>query len=500
VKRLVVLLGLLLLLAVPAGAAAKPQGLIRELPFRTNVVDISPGPGGDLWFTENLGVNAIGRVSPGGRMKRFKLPPGVDPSFIVEGPDGNLWFSFEGGNFGYATGGVGRMTPAGKFSLFPEPEAAEGSPWEIIVGSDGNLWFDHAAIFSLGQSAIGRVTMSGEITEFGAGINAGAQITNLVLGADGNVWFGDESDKPAVGRVTPSGQITEFPGIKPEEYPLWEGPTATAAGPLYFSSNTRGAIAAESITPSGEISHVAGLSRKAEHVGPFAVGADGNVWFRDERGGVAGPDGPAIVRLNGSGQLTEFDKCLRALPEFAGPDELTLGPDGNVWFSTREAREYARDDRGKIAGVGYVSPQGKITELRYGLPPESEVESLTAAGGRLWFIDRRADAIGEVAPPKGPPNTFLVVGVVRRHGASVLQVRVPGPGKLRLEELGPGGRSAGAAASACGASVLPIPLDRTHREFRQRDGHLDLKLAVTFTPRGGSPFTEHFPVVLEGKR
>jgi virginiamycin B lyase len=68
-------------------------------------VAITPGPDGNLWFTENSG-NKIGRITPVGVIQEFDLPhPNSAPLGIVAGPDGNIWFAESGSDL------VGRITP-----------------------------------------------------------------------------------------------------------------------------------------------------------------------------------------------------------------------------------------------------------------------------------------------------------------------------------------------------------------------------------------------------
>ena len=77
----------------------------------------------------------------------FPLPSsGSEPSGIVTGPDGNLWFTEAAGNR------IGRITPQGVITEFDIPTASS-QPYGIAAGPDGNVWF----IERLGNS-IGRIT------------------------------------------------------------------------------------------------------------------------------------------------------------------------------------------------------------------------------------------------------------------------------------------------------------------------------------------------------
>ena len=224
----------------------------------------------------------------GGQGEEFGgLGRGVEPTEIVAGPDGNLWFTYSRDSLGFSGGGVGRITPQGRVTLFPEPPELHGSPFEIVAGPDGNLWFSHAAILTPTGQAIGRVTPRGEISEFSAGLREEAQVTNLTAGPDGSVWFGDQSDQPAVGRITPSGEITEFGGLEPEPFPIFHGPTPGPEGNLFFSANEN-TVAVERISPAGEITRFRrGLDPLAEDVGPFAT-VGNMVWFRVEHAAAQG--------------------------------------------------------------------------------------------------------------------------------------------------------------------------------------------------------------------
>ena len=484
--------------AVPALAqGGAPLGLIKEIPLHGNAGGIAAGPEGNLWFTQNLPVRgglAIGRITPAGKVTRFKqgLSARTQPLEITAGPDGNMWFTYDPGLGSSGGGGVGRITPAGQITLFPEPPDLHGSPFEIVAGPDGNLWFTHAAIFTPTGQAIGRITPSGEITEFFAGLSEKADVANLTPGP-GGVWFADESATPAIGRITPSGEIAEFPGLHPHDFPIVYGPTPGPEGNLWFADNERTAKAVKRITPTGTVERfTAGLSPRTEYVGPFAAGADGNTWFRVEKRARSDVGASAIGRITPTGQITEFHRCLRPMPEFAGPNFLTLGPDGNVWFTTWPSGDTAHPTRASTPSIGRIAPDGEITEFRLGLHPSSQPEQLVAAGGRLWFIDRETGAIGMIAPPRKPPNTFLVLGDrrpgLRRPGAQ-LRVALPGPGRLAVH----GGKvlTTRTAVSACGtASIAVIPKLRIYEALLRHGGVRRVSIRVTYTPRGGSPFSQ----------
>jgi len=75
--------------------------------------------------------------------------------------------------------------------------------------------------------------------------------------------------------------------------------------------------------------------------------------------------------------FTQFGTALE-------PEQLTAGPDGNIWFT---------DFRGYI---GMITPAGAITEYPT-LTADSEPEGITAASdGRLWFTEEYASKVGAI--------------------------------------------------------------------------------------------------------
>ena len=502
-------------LAVASSASAKPVhhghsvGLIKEIPLHGNAGDIAAGPEGNLWFTQNLPARApaIGRITAKGKVTRFRqgLSGATQPLDITAGPDGNLWFTYDPGIRSTTGGGIGRVTPAGQITLFPEPPGQHGSPFEIVTGPDGNLWFTHAAILTPTGQAIGRITPGGEITEFSAGLRESAHVANLTPGP-GGVWFADESSTPSIGRIVSSGEITEFPGLQPHEFPIVYGPTPGPEGNLWFSDNEQKPALVERITPAGTIERFgAGIDPRAEYIGPFAVGADGNTWFRVEKRGLAGSPNPevnasAIGRITPGGQIEEFRDCLRPMPGFAGPNFLTLGPDRNLWFTTWPSGDTAHPTRSSTPSIGRITPTGEITEFRLGLHPRSSPEELVSVGGRLWFIDRGTDAIGTIVPPRKTPNTFLVLGAEPLPGKvdGRLRLAVPGPGDLTVAGAGLRPLTTHAPLCRARAAITLIPDPQLRRALAS--GHSRrLNIRITYKPDGGSPFTQRTKVTLQSR-
>jgi streptogramin lyase len=103
-------------------AASRPNG-------------IAAGPDANLWFTESLG-GRIGRITTGGTITEFPVSP--DLNQITSGPSSSLWFTQ--GDASQPPSNIGSITTNGASTLFAVPTAFAG-PFAIVEGPDGNLWF-----------------------------------------------------------------------------------------------------------------------------------------------------------------------------------------------------------------------------------------------------------------------------------------------------------------------------------------------------------------------
>ncbi len=95
------------------------------------------------------------------------------------------------------------------------------------------------------------------------------------------------------------------------------------------------------------------------------------------------------------------------LPSNAGPYDITLGPDGAMWFT----------DAG-VPAIGRITTSGKITEFSKGLGSSAAPYAIVAGyDGNLWFSDG-AGAIGRVTTA-GAITEFAVKSSVLAPGGLV---------------------------------------------------------------------------------
>jgi uncharacterized protein (TIGR03437 family) len=371
---------LLLFVATPGTAAAQtftefplPKTAITEVPL-----NITSGPDGNLWFTLR-GFPAIGRITVLGVVTEFSYPSteaAGSPQDIAAGPDGNLWFTE------FELGQIGRITTAGVITLFPAPSGSH--PSAIVAGPDGNLWFTDGA-------SVGKVTTAGVVTEFAT--PSGYDPLGITAGPDGNLWFAEGAG--SIGKITTAGVITEYPLPAPSSVP--------------------------------------------QHI---AAGPDGNLWFTEEQG-------IDIGRITTAGVITEFpSEYIQALG-------ITSRSDG-LWFI--DGNNY----------IGIITPSGSITE--FPIPTQASNPSGITVGpdGNIWFTELGSKKIGRLVSPKVPavaPSIMLVANAEGENPTIAPNTWV----EIKGSNLAPAGDTRTWRASDFGSGFLPTALDGVSVSFNAEE-------------------------------
>ncbi|HWD09089.1 MAG TPA: hypothetical protein VHA57_08350 [Actinomycetota bacterium] len=252
---------------------------LREFP--TTSPDATPddivSAGGRLWFTEfSVSASQVGEVTTGGTMNEFGISlPGAAPSTIVVGPDGNLWFT------DFLNGSIGTLSPnatPGTLATTHKIDVPTLNPTDITVGPDHNLWFTESGA---GGGKIGVMTSAGtQIHDYPAVSGSGAGIAGIVTGPDGNIWY-TEQNAGKIGKMNPStGTFTEYP-VGGNAAP---SAIVSTGGNLWFVDQGNNAIG--EITPGGAVTEFAvptahAFSPNVSPVG-LTVGPDGNLWFTEQ--------------------------------------------------------------------------------------------------------------------------------------------------------------------------------------------------------------------------
>jgi virginiamycin B lyase len=310
VRRLVVL-ACGVLIALPSTALAAPA--IQEFPLPTAAAqpqDIVQGLDGNMWFTER-GANKIGRVV-GTTITEFPIAAGATgPDIIVVGPDGALWFTEANGVGRMPTGNPAGVTAIGGMGIV--------QPRGIAVGPDGNLWVVDADAAS---PDVHRISPAGAAVGMPIPLGIGFNPRGIAKGADGNMWVGNFSTPGSVARVTTGGTVTNFP------------------------------------VPAGTPIDVIG-------------GSDGNIWYAGQ--------GTTVGKVTPGGAATPFTS------KGVDPFGITVGPDGAVWFAEFQANAVGRVDR---AGV-----TSHVTGMTAGAGPRYVS---AGPGGTVWFTEETGNRVGRV--------------------------------------------------------------------------------------------------------
>ncbi len=289
---------------------------------------VTAGPDGNVWFTEP-GVNAIGRITPGGVVSQFSIPtPDSQPDSITVGPDGALWFSEQGAHK------VGSITPGGVITELPVPSPSSG----ITAGVEGTLWI---AERRLGPSRIARLGPTGVVRQFPIA-RVDSKPSALAAGPEGDIWLIDDplGFGPSIARITPSGIVTRFllPPLQSAS-DLARGPDGAMWFTVAGASTSEAAIGRISATGSINEFPVPG---NFDLLGGIAPGPDGDMWFTDSLN-------DEIRRMTPTGAVSEWPVRRR-------PTDIAAGPDGNLWFTGSPEKK-----------IGRITPQGAISE--FPIPP-----------------------------------------------------------------------------------------------------------------------------------
>src|SRR5229473_1907380 len=284
-----------------------------------------------------------------------------------------------------------------------------------------------------------------------------ASVSLIAAGADGNVWFADAGHR-AVGRITPAGAITEvaLPPTVGDPYAIAAGPDGniwmtTSGG----SGHTDWILRVE---PGGTITPFQAGIRTGGDVfgtGPERItsGPDGNLWFTEFWSN-------RIGRMTPAGVLTEYPLGGSQSDQLQ-PFEIVAGPDGNLWFT----QSHPSAPQGEIARI---TPKGALMVVA--LPNGGRPNGIAVGpDGNVWFTDSGANVVGRITPAGGKlasiglivPDANLSSRVVTLGSAPAVRsvdVTNVGEGDLRIDQVAVTGSDSAAFAMTqdeCTGRFLP---------------------------------------------
>lgn len=358
-------LGLSLLLAFPATAAAGEVGDVEEFVVAYPGVVVPPVPGqgcphptgstheihydeargGDLWIT-GQNYDTVVRVGLDGSMTYHPMPKGSGPHGIAFDAAGRLWVTLE------FHGKIVRLDLDGKiveeFDVsLPTPTAATEIPTHphgLGIGADGKtVWFTGKA-----TGTVGKIDPdTGKVSTF-ALKTVGSVPIYIAAGGDGNMWV-TELLGNAIARVTPNGDVTEFaiPTCNSRPIAIVPEPGGKA---MWFSEEAGNKVAR--IRPDGTITEFP-VPKTQNNVilAGLAFDKDGDLWVQ-QYVDLANPN------PSGPDHVIEIDRAILTAPPgdiskvrftyYQVPTRQTVmhriihGPDGNMWFTELQANRVGR--------------------------------------------------------------------------------------------------------------------------------------------------------------
>ena len=354
--RLTLLIAVTVPLCVPLSAAFADPPIFEytiNLP-NSSPVYVAVTPHWDAWFND-VRNNVIGFV-PYNDLTTYEfplVPNNAAPLSISNSArsdrdafitmEGDVWFTeFGSGKLG-TIDRSGTMTETSRFSpaewrpvlRVPPPgdQHASITPLDVIVRPDGAVWFTEPT-----RHRIGRY-MNGNLTFYHAP-TMGAPLM-LASGPDGSLWFTE----------TVSGWIGKFENGTFAEF--------TAPNAAFNPISIDKSVLFDTIMPAR-----------------LAVRGDGTVYFT-KNWPIASGDSQ-IGKLDKAGKI----RYLQTPTANAGPADVTIGPDGDVWFTEYRANK-----------IGHIDASDVITEIP--LPTaNSGPLGIGATQDRAIFAEHKSGKIG----------------------------------------------------------------------------------------------------------
>jgi streptogramin lyase len=303
----------------------KPTFQEFALESNRNPVDIVAGADGNLWFTEpNVGM--IGRMSASGTLIGEYAVPNASKANVLSGitlgSDNNVWFGDEQGNF------IAKINAAGEITEIPLP--ADTRPSELASGPDGNVWFSTL-------SGLGKISPAAAASPTLYSLVTVSSPAGIISGPNNQIWFSEYLGQ-RVGHVDTNGLgLQEYPMPLPSTSYLPVGLTTgpdgavwTAGGALFASGASQSVIGR--VTAGGQISSFLPPTQITQNLISTIVAGPDQFLYAPESG-----RSPAFGGVAKIARITPQTGRIDEAPIPSGPSNglggITVGPDGNIWFT-----------------------------------------------------------------------------------------------------------------------------------------------------------------------
>jgi virginiamycin B lyase len=245
---------------------------------------------GRVWFTVHSPKTNDEFVASydtvAGQFRFFQLDRGSFPMRIMQGPDGNIWFTE------FNASGLVKLEPStGRITLYPTPEPGSG-PAGLVADGEGKIWISLALKGSIASFDLQNEAFTIHKPGFPVFSPVGISVDGV-----GNVWFADHGGNWIVQFNQVANSFEKFPTSTPpaEQYPISIPNELKVAknGDVWFcehGGNKIGRLKPNDSTlieyhvPTGPISTVLW----------FDFDSTGNVWFTEYDGNKIGVIDAAI--------------------------------------------------------------------------------------------------------------------------------------------------------------------------------------------------------------
>jgi len=309
-------LGVIASLALPVAEAAPGLGTLKHfrLPTSTDPHDATAASDGNVWLTVQGGFDpvtfltpgSVARVTPRGDITEFAVCDTCITNDIVEGPDGILYVSDNGGE-------LRRVTTSGQ--VLGSVTVEGGNPLGGVAADATSIWF--ADFFN---NRVGRYDVFAAPGEDPFTFYPAAGVDDVAVAPDGTVWF---TGSNAIGEIDPPIGVVSSTPLSAEGTRIAVAPNGTVWVTEIFGD----AIARLTPSPSGP--HQVVEFPTAVNADPLGITAapDGNVWFTQNLRG-------NIARITQDGVITEASKPIDfSDPKRPDPIGIAIGADGNPWYA-----------------------------------------------------------------------------------------------------------------------------------------------------------------------
>ncbi len=241
------------------------------------------------------------------------------------------------------------MTASIPFTLFPPIGHGTNFVGILAAGPDGNVYFGSGL-----ANNIDSITPGGVVTVYDVTSVAPHGPRGIAYGGDGNVYFNDGNN---FGKLAlPSGQVSSIPLSSTLSSGLMTlGPDAN----FWVASGTT----IQRVTPSGQVTK-------------FSYSGTGAGQIVSFNGGLDFVSGTSIRRISTTGAFG----ASYAPPSGGTVQNITVGPDGNLWFTDQITVNGTLQNN-----YGYLTSGGAITEFA---APSGKVAGIAAGrDGNIYFRD-----------------------------------------------------------------------------------------------------------------